>query len=248
MIFISALFAAFLVATGNHFQILKKKKKRLLNHVRLQLQRYNLEIILFSGGTNTLVNEINAQITAEKAWKLILPGGPQLGPEAMKTGIDVEVTANFSKVSIISMLAPSPDWFVGIDSVDLCDNGKWRESVNVTMLPPWDSGTEDGTGFSLSNAATNPHVDIFQITNSMAGAFNGMNPIPSLGEFYFMGLHLPMVPQDNSTVNSTSATPSNENSTATSTISTTTDSSVGKASASFAVFVSAALILAKMLH
>ena len=152
------------------------------------------------------------------------------------------------------MLAPSPDWFIGIDSVDLCDNGTWRESMNVTMLPPWDAGTDSATGFLHSNTPTSPHVDIFQITNSMPGAFNAMNPIASLGEFRFMGLHLPMVPQDNSTinsnstVNSTSATPSNENSTATSTVSTTTDSSVGKASASFAVFVSAALILAKMLH
>ena len=180
-----------------------------------------------SGGTDTLVNEINAQITAKKAWKLILPGGPQLGAEAVKTGIDVEVTANFSKVSIITMLAPSPDWFIGIDSLDLCDNGKWRESMNITMLPPWDAGTEDGTAFSTGNAATNPHVNIFQITNSMPGAFNGPNPIPSLGEFRFMGLYLP-VSQDNSiinsnsTINSTSASPSNEKSTAMSTMSTTT--------------------------
>ena len=166
----------------------------------------------------------------------------------MRTGIDVEVTANFSKVSIITMLAPSPDWFIGIDSLDLCDNGKWRESMNITMLPPWDAGTEGGTGFSTSNTATSPHVNIFQITNSMPGAFNDQNPIPSLGEFRFVGLHLPVVPQDNSTMNSTSAPPSNEKSTVMSTISTTTDSSVGKASASFAVFFSAALILAKMLY
>ena len=207
-----------------------------------------MRIILFSGRTGTLVNEINAQITAKKAWKLILPGGSRLGPEVMRTGIDVEVTANFSKVSIITMLAPSPDWFIGIDSLDLCDNGKWRESMNITMLPPWDAGTEGGTGFSTSNTATSPHVNIFQITNSMPGAFNGQNPIPSLGEFRFVGLHLPVVPQDNSTMKSTSAPPSDEKSTVMSTISTTTDSSVGKASASFAVFVSAALILAKMLY
>jgi len=223
------------------------KQARNLFIVQLQLQRHNLWIILFSGGTSTLVSEINTQIAAKKAWKLILPGGPQLGAEAMKTGIDVEVTANFSKVSIITMLAPSPDWFIGIDSLDLCDSGKWRESMNITMLPPWDAGTEDGTAFSISNAATNPPVNIFQITNSMSGAFNGPNPIPSLGEFRFMGLHLPEVSQDNSTINSTSAPPATEKSTAMSTMATTTDSSVGKASASFAVFISAALILAQLL-
>jgi len=196
-----------------------------------------LWIILFSGGTGTLESEINTQIAAKNAWKLILPGGPQLGAEAMKTGIDVEVNTNFSKVSIITMLAPSPDWFIGIDSLDLCDSGKWRKSWNVTMLPPWDAGTEEGTSFSISNRPSNPHVNIFQITNSMPGAFNGPNSIPSLGEFRFMGLHLPEVSQDNS----------NEKSTAMSTMSTTTDSSVGKASASCAVFVSATFILAQQL-
>ena len=204
-------------------------------------------IILFLGGTSTLVSEINAQIAAKTAWKLILPSGPQLGAEAMKAGIDVEVNTNFSKVSIITMLAPSPDWFIGIDSLDLCDSGKWRESWNVTMLPPWDAGTEEGTSFSISNPPTNPHVNIFQITNSMPGAFNGPNPIPSLGEFRFMGLHLPEVSQDNSTINATSAPRSTEKSTAMSTMSTTTDSAVGKASASFAVFVSAAFTLAQLL-
>ena len=88
-------------------------------------------------------------------------------------------------MSIITMLAPSPDWFIGIDSVDLCNNGKWRESLNVTMLPPMDAGTEDGTAFSTGNAATDPHVDIFEITNNTVSAFNGPNPIPSLGEFRF---------------------------------------------------------------
>ena len=117
--------------------------------------------------------------------------------------------------------------------------------MNVTMLPPWDAGTEDGTAFSLNNVPTVPEVNIFKITNNMAGAFNDPNPIPSLGEFRFMGLHLPVISQGNSTINSTSAPPSNETlveSTAMSTMSTTTKSSVGKASACFAVFVNAALI------
>ena len=185
--------------------------------VQLQLLRYNLWIILLSGQTGTLQSEINTQIAAKKAWKLILPGGSQLGPEAMKTGIDVEVTANFSKVSIITMLAPSPDWFIGINSVDLCDNGTWRESLNVTMLPPYDAGTEEGTTFSSDNNATDPHVDIFRITNNTEGAFNAPNPIASLGEFKFVKTDELVEP---------------------------TESSVDKVSFHFAVFSITALMLA----
>ena len=187
-------------------------------------------IILFSGNTSTLVSEINAKIAEEKAGKLILPGGDQLGPEVERTGIHVEVTANFSKVSLITMLAPSPDWFIGINSVDLCNSSKWRESFNITMLPPYDAGTEDGTGFSPDNNATDPHVNIFRITNDTVGAFHSPNPIPSLGEFRF-------VVETDEPTQATEATEATKPA-------DPTESSGCKASFNFAVFTSAALMLA----
>ena len=156
--------------------------------------------------------------------RLILPGGPQLGPEAKEAGILFQVTADFPKVSIITMLAP--DWFIGIDSLNLCNSGKWRESLNITMLPPWDAGTEEGTAFSTTNDATDPHVNISEITNNTAGAFNGLNPIPNLGEFRFFKTDEP----PKSTDPTKSAEP--------------TESSGCKASFNFAVFTSAALMLA----
>ena len=197
--------------------------------VQLQLLRYNLWIILLSGNTSALESEIDTKISEKKVWKLILPGGPQLGPVVMRTGIDVEVTANFSKVSIITMLAPSSDWFVGIDSVDLCNSGKWRESWNVTMLAPYDAGTEDGTTFSIDNNATNPPVNIFEITNNTVGAFNAPKPIASLGEFRF-------VKTDEAAEPTKQTEPMNPP--------IPTESSGGKVSFHFAVFTSAALMLA----
>ena len=173
-------------------------------------------IILLSGNTSTLESEIDTKIAEKKAGKLILYSGSQLGPEVKKTGVDVQVNANFSKVSIITMLAPSPDWFIGINSVDLCNSGKWQESLDIAMLSPYDAGTEDGTTFSIDNNATDPHVSIFKITNNTAGAFYGPKPIPSLGEFRF--------------VKTEPATP--------------TESSGGKVSLHCAVFTSAALMLA----
>ena len=180
---------------------------------------------MFAGSTGTLESEINAQITAKKAWKLIFPRG-SLGPEEVQAGIDVEVTANFSKVSIITMLAPSPDWFIGIDSLDLCNNGTWRQNWEVTMLPPWDAGTEEGNQFLSSNVATDPHINIFQITNVMNGAFNAPNPILSLGEFLFQKV-------EKSTDNSGTSSPST---------SKPSDNSVGNTSVSFLLFISATLM------
>ena len=61
------------------------------------------------------------------------------------------------------MIAPSPDWFVGVSGVSLLDGAdEWRQS-HVVELFPYDAGTEDGTEFSLSNPDTNPQGVIARI-------------------------------------------------------------------------------------
>lgn len=36
---------------------------------------------------------------------------------------NVTVSETYSRISMLSMIAPSPDWNVGLDSVDLCRRG-----------------------------------------------------------------------------------------------------------------------------
>ena len=72
----------------------------------------------------------------------------------------------YSKVSLITMIAPSPDWFVGVDSYDLCGaDGKWKES-GMMDLPAWDAGTDSGVNFASRNSPTMPYDVITQITSS----------------------------------------------------------------------------------
>ena len=42
-------------------------------------------------------------------------------------------------VSALTMIAPSPDWFVGVDSLNLCDGASWKSKVTVPMYA-WDAG------------------------------------------------------------------------------------------------------------
>ena len=72
------------------------------------------------------------------------------------------------------MIAPSPDWFVGVSRLSLYDNG-WRN--RVVELYPYDAGTEEGSGWSLANAATVPQGVITSIRNT--GRFRD-NPIARL--------------------------------------------------------------------
>lgn len=72
------------------------------------------------------------------------PGVPRASPRA-----------NRSQVSFVVRIVPSPDWFVGVDSLDLCEGSRWREQVAVDLYP-YDAGTDSGFTFSSPNFATIP--------------------------------------------------------------------------------------------
>ena len=80
--------------------------------------------------------------------------------------IEITVKDRYSMVSLISVLAPSPDWFVGIDSLDLCgSDGMWRDDVMMD-LKPWDAGTDSGENFNSDNMKTMPYDLISRITQN----------------------------------------------------------------------------------
>jgi hypothetical protein len=39
----------------------------------------------------------------------------------------------FSQVSVAIRIVPSPDWFVGLDSLELCKNGFWIDALSVQV-------------------------------------------------------------------------------------------------------------------
>lgn len=68
--------------------------------------------------------------------------------------VTVEKTAPF--ISLISMVAPSPDWFVGIDAYPLLDgNNRWKTSLSLPLYP-LDAGTDSGSDFGSPNDPTVP--------------------------------------------------------------------------------------------
>ena len=75
----------------------------------------------------------------------------------------VTVTADHPRITLLSMIAPSPDWFVGVIGLSLRgDDGSWIEALTVN-LHPYDAGTEEGEEFSFDNAATVPHGTITRL-------------------------------------------------------------------------------------
>ena len=44
---------------------------------------------------------------------------------------------NHQFLSVVSRMKPSPDWFVGVDSLNLCDKNTctWKQKVDVDLFP-----------------------------------------------------------------------------------------------------------------
>ncbi|KAM8803596.1 spondin-2 [Rhynchonycteris naso] len=82
-----------------------------------------------------------------------------------QTSTELEADARHSLVSFVIRIIPSPDWFVGIDSVDLCDGNRWREQVTMDLYP-YDAGTDSGFTFSSPNFATIPQDMVTEITST----------------------------------------------------------------------------------
>jgi hypothetical protein len=82
--------------------------------------------------------------------------GDRIGPTGT-VHTSVVVPKSRPHISVISMVAPSSDWFVGVDSLSLLDDGgAFKDSIQV-WLRLNDAGTErDDRAFSLANAAMQP--------------------------------------------------------------------------------------------
>ncbi len=111
----------------------------------------------------------------------LLSGG-FISPSPGSVSYTFEITSVYSKVTLVSMLAPSPDWFVGVNGLELYANGQWLDTVVVELFP-YDAGTDDGIIYTSSNAVTSP----FEVISAIATSPFLIGPnVPPLGTFTFV--------------------------------------------------------------
>jgi Spondin_N len=93
-----------------------------------------------------------------------------------KDSTNISVNIKNSRISFESMLAPTPDWFVGIDSYNLVQNGKWVNDITIPVYG-YDAGTEDGDVFGYANPATVPQQPISLMTPANASVIANGNAV-----------------------------------------------------------------------
>jgi hypothetical protein len=125
-----------------------------------------IEEMAEDGATETLQAELEAKIANNEGLDFVL--GSELGSGTGEITVEVNVNVENSAVTLVSMLVPSPDWYVAALNVNLYDGSYFLESKTVTVAV-YDAGTEDGITFSIDNPATDPQGSISLFVDSPLG-------------------------------------------------------------------------------
>ncbi|WOD42529.1 spondin domain-containing protein [Hwangdonia lutea] len=131
-----------------------------------------IELIAEEGNNSTFQNEVTANPDADK-----FEIGSGLNAAQGTITKNIQVSSNYPFVSLASMIAPSPDWFIAVNSENLRSgnntvNNGWKASFTLDVYP-YDAGTEDGNTYSGSNSASNPIGVITSLSNQPP--FDGVN-------------------------------------------------------------------------
>lgn len=115
-----------------------------------------------------LKKHVNWLIKTDEAGAYIDEPNLSTGSEVIETSFTV--SPEFPSVSLISMIAPSPDWFVGVSSLNLCSNSAWVPEYKQALFV-YDGGTDSGDryAYATKETTTTPKETIKHLQNARFG-------------------------------------------------------------------------------
>ena len=142
-----------------------------------KLASLGVENIAETGSTPRLFVEMDSIVAAKNASGLFYFLPPD--PTGTVNG-NVYCNSSYSYISFESMIAPSPDWFIGLSSFNLMNNGQWISDTTINLFA-YDAGTEDGDVFGYNNPPTFPQQNISLLTAANATVLaNGNNTLAAI--------------------------------------------------------------------
>jgi hypothetical protein len=82
----------------------------------------------------------------------------------------------FPRLTLITMVAPSPDWFTGATGLRLYRYGRWLNNFSVPIYP-FDAGTDSGVSYESPDLATVPPDPISRIYDDPLGVGGTSPPV-----------------------------------------------------------------------
>lgn len=125
------------------------------------LASVGIESMAEVGSKSQLTSEVFTAMTAGSAGEII--SGFGIFPTPGSASDSFTASLDHPLATVVSMIAPSPDWFVGVDGADLLVNGNWVNEL-IVPLAAYDAGTDNGTSFTSPDSDTQPKQPISLIT------------------------------------------------------------------------------------
>lgn len=144
-----------------------------------------LENVAEVGNSVKLNTEIDSIVASGKAYSRF-----DIPPPAINGMYDTSFifTLQHSCISFASMVAPSPDWFVGLNKYSVLQNNQRVNDITVPLYV-YDAGTEDGDIFGYNNPAGKPQQPVQLLTPSGASVLaNGNESFAPIGGIRFIKL------------------------------------------------------------
>lgn len=117
-----------------------------------------IENMAETGSVSSLCREIDAE--ADRGGSTTCVRGSESSfPSPGSARLSVEATEELPLMTLVSMIAPSPDWFVGVSGMPLMEDGCWKERIEVDLVG-YDAGTDSGATFTARDADVTPHEPI----------------------------------------------------------------------------------------
>ena len=139
-----------------------------------------LEKLAETGKSTMLMTESVAAEKNKMVYNTFISQGGNAGPKPKCVEIVFKASKHYPKVSIVAMIAPSPDWFMGV-TTKLHKNGRWIRSKTIKAYA-MDAGTDAGTDYISNNNDQRPQREI-KIAKTKHFIHNGSpNPV---GTFIF---------------------------------------------------------------
>ncbi|MCB0463310.1 MAG: spondin domain-containing protein [Flavobacteriaceae bacterium] len=129
-----------------------------------QMATLGIEDVAERGDNDAFFNEVDMAITVGNSDQWLQQGFSPNNAMGTSTIMSITVSEDFPLLTLVSMIAPSPDWFAGIHGFSLRDGNNWKDNITLDLFP-YDAGTEDGTGYGTSNPATIPQDNISSLVN-----------------------------------------------------------------------------------
>jgi len=144
-----------------------------------QIASDGIELMAETGGKSIFFQEIDSAINS--GYALFSIDGPGVSSTPGSVSVEVTVSSQFPKVTLATMLAPSPDWFTGFHDINLLDENGFVERVTIDGFV-YDSGTDSGVSYRSSNSDTQPRDPIIRLTSEPTDA-PFVSGLPIAGQF-----------------------------------------------------------------